>query len=260
MSTYLELCREAAQLSGTIDRRTIAVVGAPGRLGLLADLMRSAWEEIQNQYRAWRFLTVDIPDTTRLGTGISAFEPNSLNLEHWAEWIPGTDEDTVPITIWPAPGMEETGDPHRAQEISLSWEEYRVFRQLYQTGSSLSTPAATPRAFSVDNRDRLVVWPRPDRDYRIAGTYRRAAQRLSGNDDVPIIAQEHQDVIVWAAVLLLHRHDEAESNVLVTTQQGLDTRLAALRRRYLRPTTLAFSPLGATPPGSVRPLSPRAPT
>lgn len=253
----MEICQSAARLSGTIDPRTIATVeDASGRVALLADLVRAAWEEIQNEYRAWRFLTVDIPATAVLGEGIEAFTAGALNINDWAEWIPGIDEDTIPVTVWPA-GASAT---LRNEEAELSWSEYRDFRLAYQTGTGVSTPAARPQAFSVDTQDRLVVWPVPDRDYRIAGTYRRAPQQLSNDADVPIIAQQYQDTIVWAGTLLLHRHDEAETNVLVTTQQGVNSRMAALRRRYLKPTKVLREPLGAGRTGSVRPLSPASPT
>ena len=260
MATFLELCQQAAGLSGTIDRRTVSTVDATGRIRILADLVRDGWTDIQNLYRAWRFLTVEFPEATELGEGISAFEASALNLQNWGSWIPGTDPGTIPLTIWPAAAEGEAADAHRAQEVELSFVDYRDFRQAYQTGASRATPAATPRAFSIDPLDRLVVWPTPERTYRLAGTYRRSAQELREDADVPIILPAYHDAIVWNGVLLLHRHDEAEADVLFTTQQGLDTRMAALRRRYLKATVLGYTPLGAAERGSVRSLSTVAPT
>lgn len=236
--TYLELVREVARLSGTTDPRSISTVqNATGRIAVLAGLVNSAWTEIQTAYRAWRFLIAELPDATRIPAGVSEFTAAALNLSNWDEWILGNAEGTARLTVWPAAA-------NRNEELPLSVVEYQAFRAAYQVGANRSVNGR-PRAVSVDQQDRLVVWPVPERDYRMAGTYRRTAQVFAADADVPIIADAHHGAIAWQALLLLHRRDEADADVLVTTQQSLDMRLAALRRRYL-PQRVDF---GAEPLG-----------
>lgn len=253
MATYLEITRDVAGLSGTVDRRTVTTVDATGRIGLIASLVREAWLEIQNEHQAWKFLIAEFPEAAVLGAGISAYNAAALNLPNWSEWMTGREPGAIAPTIWPAePEM-------RAQESDLLYAEYPTFRASYQRGASVATAAATPRAFSIDNSDRYVVWPPPDRDYRLSGTFRRTAQELTADDDVPIILKEHHPVITWAGLLLLHRRDEAPADVLITTQQGLDTRKAALRRRYLRKAAISGAPVGGGRAGVALPSSPPSP-
>lgn len=237
--TYLELTKELAKLSGTTDPRSISTVrNATGRIAVLAGFVNNAWNEIQTAYRAWRFLVADLPDATRLTLGVSSFTAATLNLSNWDEWVLGNAEGTARLTVWPA------SDPNRNAELPLSVVAYEAFRAAYETGANRSV-TGRPRAVSVDHQDRLVVWPVPEQDYAIAGTYRRSPQVLSADADVPIIAPAHHEAIVWQALLLLNRRDEADADVLVTTEQSLETRLAALRRRYL-PQRVEF---GAEPLG-----------
>jgi len=261
MATFLEIAQDVAALSGTVDRRAVTtVVEAPGRVGNIARLVRAAWLEIQNQSRSWRFLTVEYPSTTVLAQGIGAFTPENVGLRNWADWLPGDEAETVPITVWPATAQAgENADDLRRLEQPMVYTDYRRFRESYLTGAeAVADRTGQPNTFAVDTLDRMVVWPTPDRDYRLAGTYRRAPQVLTGDEDVPIIAEQFHDAIVWAATLLLHREDEADANVLITTEQGLRERMVPLRRRYQGQPALAFRPLGAGRSGYSRPLSPRS--
>ena len=220
---------------------------------MIAELVQAGWTEIQNAYRAWRFLVVDIPEETLLEQGLNTFTAQSLNLDNWSEWIPGDEMGQVPMSVWP--------DGMRGQETTLVPTDYRRFRQAYQYGSSVSDEqTGQPRVMAVDNQDRLVVWPTPDQDYRISGTYRRTVQMFSGDDDVPIVSEQHHDVIIWQGTLLVHRAEEADNSVLITTEQGVRKRMDALRRRYLDAPKLVHRPLGSGRAGYVGPLSPPNPT
>ena len=248
---FLDITQRVARLSGAADSRSVTTTqGASGHVGLIAELVREAWLEIQNEYRAWRFLVVDFPETTVLEAGLNTFTAASLNLANWSEWIPGNYRGTVPITGWPAAADGEPED--RGREAQLVPADYRQFRQSYQYGSSVTQDqTGQPRVLSIDNQDRLVVWPTPDRDYRLSGTFRRSAQELLADDDVPIIAPEFHNTIVWAATLLLHRADESDQTVLLTTRQDMEKRKAALRRRYIPAPSVSFTPLGSGRSGYV---------
>lgn len=238
--TYLELVREVARLSGTTDPRSIATVqNATGRIAVLARLVNTGWKQIQTAYRAWRFLIADLPEATRIPVGVSVLTAATLNLPNWGEWILGGSRGTARLTVWPAEAAED-----RNEELPLSVVEYEAFRAAYRVGANRSV-TGRPRAVSVDQQDRLVVWPVPERDYRMDGTFRRSPQVFVADTDVPIVDDAYHDTLVYQALLLLHRRDEADRDVLITTQQSLDTELAALRRRYL-PQRVEF---GAEPLG-----------
>ena len=232
--TFLEIVKEVARLSGTVDPRSIETLeGAEGRIALLANVVEAAWTEIQNTYHAWRFLTKELPTNTTLDDGIAAYTAANLGLSDWSEWIPGTAPGTIPLTLWKP---TEAGSTYRADEQALAFAaSYPEFRSSYQTGTNAST-TGRPQSFSIDVQDRLVFWPTPDDDYHLAGTYRRSAQVLSADSDKPIIADQYHRTLVHAAKLLLDHSDEADGNVLLADIElplTFQHSLASLRRRYL---------------------------
>lgn len=259
---HLEIVQEVARLSGVGDPRSIATTqGATGSTAKVVSLVQAGWTEIQNAYRAWRFLVVDFPETLVLEEGLNRFTASSLNLPNWSEWIRGDTLGQVPVTVWPAANEAEGLAEARGSEQQLAFVDYPAFRRLYQTGSSVSqAQSGQPRVASIDNQDRLVVWPTPDRNYGIAGTYRRLPQVFSADTDEPIVSAEHHDTIVWKGTLLVNEAEEAELGVLRSTERGLNTRMAALRRRYLDPTRLSYEPLGSGRLAYRRPFVPPNPS
>ena len=252
--TYLELVKRAAKYTGTIDQRTIASVDSVGRIGTLADTVSEAWVAIQNMYEAWRFLRVEFPSTSVLAEGAAAFTAGSLNLPNWSTWIAGGERGTVPLSIWPA------GDDNQDRERELTGTDYRYFRRLYQSGSNVDR-AGQPQVFSVDTADRLVVWPTPDEDYRISGTYRRAAQVLENDGDVPIIEEAYQNVIFWSAVVLFDQVDEADMNAVLLAEKREAARMDDLKRRYLPVLDgYVYRPLGRGRTSAIRSRSTLSPT
>ena len=255
MPTYLGIVQQAARFSRSIDPRTVTSVTGPGRIGQLADLVAEAWIEIQNRYEAWRFLRAEFPANAVLAEGAAEFTAASLNIENWSEWILGTEEGTVRLTVWPA------GEPNRDNERQLVVvEDYPLFRSSYQRGTSITAPTGAPQVVTVDDQDRLVVWPTPDEDYRIAGSYRRSPQVLVDDDDVPIIADQFHNAITWSAVELFHQTQRTATDTYTLAERSAAKRMGALRRRYLPAGKIVYHPLGTGRRSSVRRLSTRAPT
>ena len=177
-----------------------------------------------------------------------------MNLENWFNWVPGQEEGTIPLSVWPS------GDDDRRNEYTLTEIDYRSFRQAYQAGTSIDH-AGMPQAFSIDTADRLVVWPAPDQDYRISGTYLRSPQVLAADGDVPIVAAQFHNAITWTAVQLFHEVDEADPSAIISANLKVTDRMAALRRRYLPVRDgFAYRPLGGGRTGSIRQQSSRGPT
>ena len=167
----------------------------------------------------------------------------------------GDQAGRVPLTVWPA------GDANRDQERELAVApDYQAFRRSYQRGTQLSVPPSAPQVVSVDEEDRLVVWPTPDVDYRMDGTYRRSAQVLVDDDDTPIVEDQFHNSIMWRAVEFHLQIDETENqNSLMLAQSNARKRLGALRRRYLPIGKIAYQPIGQRRSSSIRRVSSRAP-
>ena len=223
---YLGLVQRLAQKSGTVDRRTISTVQGQlsPRVALLASMVGEAWNDIQLAHDSWRFLTVEIPESSTLDAGISEYTPSDLNIADWAAWILATRPGAVPLTVWPADSPDS-----ETRLVPVGWS---AFRASYRTGAARRA-TGRPAAVSVDTRDRLAVYPAPDGAYRLAGTYRRSPQVLAADTDVPIVLPQYHEGIVDVASLLLDRHDEADALVLRDSEDEAEKAMAALRRRYL---------------------------
>ena len=229
--TFLDIVRRVAQRTGTGDPRSISsALTATGRIATVATLTQDAWTALQTERHAWRFLIRDFPDSAILTRGVRAYTAASLGLTEWAEWIPGDGAGAVPISVWPSSGTS------RAREQPLGVVDYRSYRQSYQTGANAEPPPerySQPSVLAIDPHDQLVVWPIPDADYRIVGTYRRGAQVFAADNEEPIILPQYHPALVSAGALAVHRHDEAPANTLITAQEDLDRDMHAVRRRYL---------------------------
>ena len=252
--TFLEIVKAVARRTGTLDPRNISsAIGASGRVGTFAALVQDAWTQIQGEHEQWRFLVSDLPDTAMLTQGVRAVTPASLNLTNWASWIPGDARGTVRLSAWP----DKTDG--RLKERPLTTLDYRAYRETYESGSFAVNPVTgQPTIVTVDTHDRLAVWPVPDVDYRLAGTYRRQPQVFAADTDEPLIEVQHQNTIVSAGALWVHRYDETDANTLFTAKQSLDADLANLRRRYLYGTRVIVgaAPVGPTGQRGVRSLFP----
>ena len=93
-----------------------------------------------------------------------------------------------------------------------------------------------------------MVWPVPDVDYHLAGTYRRLPQVFAADTEEPIIAAQHHGMLVSAGVLWTHRYDEVPANTIFTAQQTYEMDMGNLMRRYLYGTRVVVgaAPIGRT--------------
>lgn len=250
---YLEIVKETARLSGTVDPRSVATVETGGRIRLIAALVAAAWQEIQSSQQAWRFRVIEFPEVTGLTPNVNRYTAETLNLTNppWSNWILG-GAGSIPLTIWAQTregGTPIPADELRRDEQALTVLDYPAFRASYQTGASIAI-TGRPQAVAVNTQDELVVWPTPTETYRLSGTYRRAPQILTEDDDTPIVAEEFHRLIAWAGKLLLDHYDEADGNVLLADMNlpmTFEASLASLRRRYLSGgVSIARVPVGGS--------------
>ena len=150
-------------------------------------------------------------------------------------WLTGSGSGTLPLTVWPA--------DDRAQELALASVEWASFAERYLTGlQRFQESEGQPQVVAVDPRERLRLWPVPDTEYRLAGTYLRQPQTLAADGDEPHgIAEADHDAIVWEAYALLLEHDEpTDRRTIMAAQRQAAIRMDALRAAYLDPPRLSY--------------------
>ena len=88
-----------------------------------------------------------------------------------------------------------------------------------------------PRHWSVDNDGQLLIGPKPDRQYGIAGEYRVTPQELQADTDIPEMPAQFHRVIIGEALRLMHRSDEAVQALALNNPQYNRLRNALVREQ-----------------------------
>lgn len=205
MATYKELCNQVAADSGTFSEGDIAAVtGQTGRKAKIVRWTNMAWRSIQNAHKAWRWMQSEfslstVIDQQRYAGTAATDSIASAAITRFSEWdCRGLGEDRFKLydsTI----GLSDGG----ALQF-IPWDE---FYPLYvNTGAD----SAKPSKFSIDPANKLCLASVPDSaDYRVIGPYRKSAQALAADADVPEMPADMHDVIASVAVQFLSEHDEA---------------------------------------------------
>lgn len=199
MSTFLQLVNEVERESGLIQQaqRLATVLNAVGRQEKIVQNVVEAWRQIQNSRTDWPWMETEFEGTLTIGQ--QRYTAANLSLTDFSGWIEG-DETYDSFSLY-------DNAIGRADETRLSNLPYRAWAQRWDRGAFDNQ---RPTEFSVDRTRRLCVGGPPDKAYKIRGAYRRGAQILAADADVPICPPEHHDVIVWRALMLLAGHDEAQ--------------------------------------------------
>jgi len=198
MSTFLELVNAVERESGTVSKsqRLATVAGAPGRQEKIVEWTSTAWVQIQRARPDWAFMRAEA--SHELTVGQARYAAADLGVTDFAGWRREADGAT-PFSIYdPAYG--------RADENRLHTVPFAHWRDTYDIGVH---DALRPSAVAVDDQRRLCLGPTPDKAYILRFGYRRSIQRLTDDDDVPVMPDDHHEAIVWLAITLLAEHDEA---------------------------------------------------
>lgn len=201
---FLQLARMTVQQSGTIQGvLPTTVIGQANRLKQIVDFVSEAYLDIQNSHRMWRWMNSRFTGQTVIG-------------KRFYEATDFTDErDNTPITRfsqWGFKGdMSDAGLSHyliatgAAEEGPLRWLDIDTF---YETqGRGVQTPGK-PQFYTVDHQSRLTLSPIPDGVYQIRGKYRKSAQVLAVDSDIPEMPSEFHTIIKDAALCYLEGFDE----------------------------------------------------
>lgn len=199
---FLELVNMLERESGTIQQgsRLTTVVGARGRQEKMVGWIIEAWRMIQTARTDWPFMMGEFEGT--IPAGAARVTPAALGLADFAGWPPVEWGCNTFSLYDPALG--------RASEQPLQTLPWQVFKARWDRGIH---DRLRPCEVSFDQQQRICFGPTPDVSYAVRGEYRRAAQILSADTDIPILPVDYHPIIVWRAMMLLGDHDEAPAVV-----------------------------------------------
>jgi len=173
---FLQLCQKTQQYSGIqgfIASTTNLVPGS--QEALLVETVRSAWVEIQNFRKDFKFLR----DEVTLGLLVS-------QQEYSEEDIFGT---TGKVSSWKTDRFLYKSSPLRY----IPYDRW-VLR------SSQDTPAE-PGVFTIRPGTTNLIFNAVDTEYDVVLQYYKTPQILSVNNDVPLLPVQFHYLIIFGAVL-----------------------------------------------------------
>ena len=240
MATFLELCQKVARESGTVEvDGPQTTVSQRGRLALIVDWVRQSWVDLQNMAN-WRFLYKEFPPSARLTPGSFCFDPSQFNITDHRSWIVGDPQTGTAVTVTPIPTeTREDGSvvelaEDRGLESDLVPLDYEILKRIYDFGAQ-ADENGQPLNAAINDQNQLCIGPRPDGIYKVRGKYVRLPQVFDGDDDQPEgLPAAYHEAIKWKAMLLLAEFDEANSQVILTTERNFKSYYGAMRRDLLR--------------------------
>lgn len=208
---YLELCQMTAQQSGTIQGvfpTTVAL--QTNRLKQIVDFVREAYLDIQNAHRGWRWLQGEFygeasPYIDTFPGTYFLDEYTAEQITRFSRWGFKGDGSDMGLSGW----LSSTGPQ---EEGPLRWLNWDRFYETQRRGAS--NPVAgegapgTPHFYSVDPRNSLVISPSPDAAFHLRGKFRKSAQILLDDNDVPEMPEEFHTIIKDAALCYVEGFDE----------------------------------------------------
>jgi hypothetical protein len=230
MSTFLELARDVALLSGAASAPP-SVAGQTGRLAKVVAWTAKAWELIQLANPNWSFLRSEW--SSALVPGEHSYAPADLEIVDRFGGFIGDYGSYRPLTLYDP----EMGIDDEAPLEQISWESWRT--RYGRGGQAL----ARPIEYALAPDQGLRFGPAPDRAWLVRGEYRKAPQILAADGDVPDLPPRYHQIIVWKAILLLNEHDEAVQGVALAERE-----YAPLLNQLQRDHLPAISVRGGEPP------------
>lgn len=228
--TYLQLAQGVARESGTAAGTIASVTGQTGRLLKIVNWTAQALERIENLETGWRWMRTAFPSTCVTIAGTIRYTAAGWSITNLGEWLV---EDRL-VTIY----NSSTGVSDEGEVPYLDWSE---FDRQYLRGSQTNN---RPGNWSISPQNEFCLGPPPDAVYRVNSWYRRTAEALTANDDVPDMPARFHDMIMWLGVIMLNEFDGGVSPLdLARAQMKYDEYLFALRRDQLPRVTIRAKPL-----------------
>lgn len=195
---FLALCKATAAQCGTIAGvpTLSTVVGASGRVAKLVAAVSDAWIDIQNERTDWIWMRRRFLGTLTIGQ--LEYLATDLSLTRVGRW----EKDTIgrkTVSVYDnAIGASDEG--------KITHIPYEQWVDMYDFGTH---DAGRPIYWSITPESKIAFGPSPDKAYKVRGEYRLKPQVLAADADTPEMPDEFHRVIVWEAIRLLARNDEA---------------------------------------------------
>lgn len=226
MATFLNLVNDLERESGTIQKgsRLSTVANAPARQEKMVEWVAEAWRLIQLDRSDWPFMRLEFEGPLVAGT--ARYSGASLGITNFSRWARPT-WDYEPFTVYDS----AIG---RNDEQRLHYIQWLAYKDRWDRGVH---DYQRPTEVAVAPDGRLCVGATPEKGYRLRGEYFCTAQILNADTDVPLCAEEHHNIIVWRALMLLGDHDESPVTV-ATAKSKYDASLRALVNASMEMVTL----------------------
>lgn len=196
MPTFLQLVNDLERESGTISQgsRLGTVVGAPGRQEKMVDWVREGWRLIQTARTDWPWMKEEFTSAA-VTAGDPRYTATELGINDLQAWVQRRESLTIYDTAL-----------GRADETSLRFFSYEEWKLRWDRGVHADD---RPVDAAIDHKGQLCLGSTPNKSYTLRGEYHRRPQVLLNDGDVPWLPEEHHNLIVWRAMVLLGEHDEA---------------------------------------------------
>lgn len=215
--TYLELTQELARMTATAqsagDLDPLDEVGTY-QAENLKRWIRQAWVSLQNQ-SDWLFMIQPVTITLSAGQG-----EVSLQDEIRSQGLPAMER----MMFYTRPYNRRFIRSGRLPVFYEPYDRWAGYVELAQPG--------IPRWFTIAPKDRLIVSPVPSKAVSLTFDYKRAAQVLSDDDDIPCMPSQYHDIILFRAMIKYAGYDEAAFQYQSANEEYRE-RLTQLRRDQL---------------------------
>lgn len=216
---FLALVQKTGRDSGTVTGSNPASVASQTGWNLqIVNAVLDAWNNIQNEQAAWRWLEGEFEEVTIANT--KRYTATGWDITRFSEWIIRPRAVTMYLT---ATGVSDEGELGY-----ISWDRWK---QLYDRGTQT---ADRPIHYSISPANEFCLGPVPSAVYTVRGPYRKGNQTLSVNADTPEMPERFHELIVCDALELLAGHDEAPTAVAVAAHKQGPLRSALMRDQLPR--------------------------
>ncbi len=205
MSTFLQLS-ERTRLDCEVTGSISDVAVNNGMLSRIVNWVSDYYVELQQANIDWRWLrhgwtvnTVADDDTYEYGDCTDTTE--SAAITRFGRWLI-TDQYNPPKIY-----LQSAGVGTETWLTYISWPHFQI---LYRKGAQV---ASYPHFITIDPQNRLVLGPKPNDVYVVTGEYRRSAQVLTANDDVPEMPSDYHRLIVYGAMEKYAGHTGAQEKL-----------------------------------------------
>lgn len=180
---FLQLSQRLRQEAGVSGSGPSTVVSQTGEMRRIVDWVAEAWYEIQMSRKNWMWMrgtfafntTASDDDYTSAEAGIAS---------RFSMW------DTETFRIYAtSEGV--------AGETILPYLGYNDFIRTYHVGTRTT---GLPVCFTIGNDRRIILGPKPDKQYTVSGEYWKSIQTLSADADTPDMPDEFHPYIVYKAL------------------------------------------------------------